>query len=101
MDLESVLQAPFEEAPNRSFEAVLLVGVVLFVAVTVLGRSWATMVIVGAYLCFLPLYVGYRTHRRVQEGDGPGGRDRRTDANGESNSGASVESEPDATDGGD
>ncbi|QLK26287.1 hypothetical protein HYG81_01290 [Natrinema zhouii] len=60
VDFEPFLESPFEEASNVSFEALLLFGIGLLVAVAVLGRSPATMAAVVVYLCLIPGYVGYR-----------------------------------------
>ncbi|WP_436344306.1 hypothetical protein [Natronorubrum sp. FCH18a] len=60
VDLEPFLEAPFEEASNRSFEALLLIGVGLLATVAVLGRSTVTMAVVAVYLCLIPGYVGFR-----------------------------------------
>ncbi|NUB92856.1 hypothetical protein HT576_17770 [Haloterrigena sp. SYSU A121-1] len=66
VDLEPFLEAPFEQASNLSFEVLLGLGVTLWVAVAVLGRSTMTMAVVAIYLLLIPGYVGYRI--RVWEG---------------------------------
>ncbi|WP_339102944.1 hypothetical protein [Haloterrigena salinisoli] len=68
VDLEPFLEAPFEEASNLSFEALLGVGVALLAAVAVFGRSTVTQLAVIHYILSIPVYVGYRS--RVWEGDG-------------------------------
>lgn len=60
VDLEPFLEAPFEEASNLSFEVLLLIGIGLLVAVSVLGRSTVTTAAVVVYLCLIPGYVAYR-----------------------------------------
>lgn len=67
VDLEPFLAAPFEEASNRSFKALLVLGVTLLSAVALFGRSPVTTVVVAGYLCLVPTYVGYRIH--VWDGD--------------------------------
>lgn len=66
VDLEPFLEAPFEEASNLSFEALLGLGAALLAAVAVLNRSTVTTVVVAVYLLLIPAYVGYRI--RVWEG---------------------------------
>lgn len=72
VDLGPFLEAPFEEASNLSFELLLGLGVALWVAVAVLGRSGVTTAAVAVYLLLIPGYVGYRVRvwEEVDEGDG-------------------------------
>ena len=73
VDLEPVLEAPFAEASNRSFEVLLGLGIALLAAVAVLGRSTATTAVVVLYLLSIPVYVGYRV--RVWDSDDDSSRD--------------------------
>ena len=59
-DLEPFLEAPFESASNRPFEALLVLGIGLLAVVAVFGRSAVTTVLVGCYLLAIPAYVAYR-----------------------------------------
>ncbi|TYL36260.1 hypothetical protein CV102_23550 [Natronococcus pandeyae] len=60
VDVEPLLETPFEETPNRTFGALLLARVVLLEVVAVLDRSPLTMAIVGLYLLAVPGYVAVR-----------------------------------------
>lgn len=60
VDLEPLLDAPFESASNLSFEALLVAGIGLLAIVAAVGRSPATMGLAGCYLLAIPAYVAYR-----------------------------------------
>lgn len=60
VDLEPLLESPFETASNRGFETLVGAGIVLLAAVAVFGRSSVTTALVALYLLALPGYLAYR-----------------------------------------
>lgn len=75
VDLEPVPNGPFESASNVSFELLLLIGIGLFTAVSLLGRSPLTIAIVSCYLLAIPSYVAVRARLWEGSDDATNGED--------------------------
>lgn len=84
VDLEPLLDAPFESASNLSFEALLVAGIGLLAIVAAVGRSPVTMGLVGCYLFAIPAYVAYR----IRVWNGESDEDDEPDGTGDSHTGS-------------